>query len=105
MLDQDQLHEDVRARYAEAALVVGRRGGSDASASCCGPDGSPRFGEPGVRFTTQRLEGLALVQSSSLAQEAQSEPSVARLQARLGRSQTEPRPHSRCTAAGSVESQ
>jgi SAM-dependent methyltransferase len=46
MLDQDAIHEEVRARYAEAALAAGaRRTDSDAQASCCGPDGSAVFGE------------------------------------------------------------
>jgi arsenite methyltransferase len=46
MLDQDQIHDQVRARYAEAALSAGaRRTDSDAQASCCGPDGSIAFGE------------------------------------------------------------
>jgi arsenite methyltransferase len=46
MLDQDQIHEQVRARYAEAALAAGaRRTDSDAKASCCGADGSAVFGE------------------------------------------------------------
>jgi SAM-dependent methyltransferase len=46
MLDQDEIHEEVRARYAEAARAAGaRRTDSDARASCCGPDGSAVFGE------------------------------------------------------------
>jgi arsenite methyltransferase len=46
MLDQDQIHDEVRARYAEAALAAGaRRTDSNAKASCCGPDGSIAFGE------------------------------------------------------------
>jgi SAM-dependent methyltransferase len=46
MLDQDAIHEEVRARYAEAAVAAGaRRTDSDAQASCCGPDGSAVFGE------------------------------------------------------------
>jgi arsenite methyltransferase len=46
MLDQDQIHDEVRARYAEAALAAGgRRSDSVAQASCCGPDGSAAFGE------------------------------------------------------------
>jgi len=46
MLDQDQVHDEVRARYAEAALAAtaGSRG-SAAQASCCGPTGSAVFGE------------------------------------------------------------
>jgi SAM-dependent methyltransferase len=46
MLDQDAIHDQVRARYAEAAVAAGaRRTDSDAQASCCGPDGSAVFGE------------------------------------------------------------
>ncbi|HEX5824063.1 MAG TPA: arsenite methyltransferase [Candidatus Limnocylindrales bacterium] len=46
MLDQDQIHDEVRARYAEAALAAGaQRTDSSAKASCCGPDGSTAFGE------------------------------------------------------------
>jgi SAM-dependent methyltransferase len=46
MLDQDRIHDEVRARYAEAALAAGsRRTDSDAQASCCGSDGSAVFGE------------------------------------------------------------
>ena len=46
MLDQDQIHEKVRARYAEAALAAGaQRTDSDAKSSCCGTDGSAVFGE------------------------------------------------------------
>ena len=46
MIDQDQIHDEVRERYAQAALAAGsRRTDSDAQASCCGPDGSAVFGE------------------------------------------------------------
>jgi arsenite methyltransferase len=46
MLEQDEIHDKVRTRYAEAALAAGaRRADSDAQASCCGPDGSAVFGE------------------------------------------------------------
>jgi arsenite methyltransferase len=46
MLDEDQIHEQVRARYAEAALAAGaHRSDSDARASCCSPDGSAVFGD------------------------------------------------------------
>jgi len=45
-LDQSAVHEEVRARYAEAAIAAGaRRADSDAQASCCGPAGSAVFGE------------------------------------------------------------
>ena len=46
MIDQDEIHDEVRERYAQAALAAGaRRTDSDAQASCCGPDGSAVFGE------------------------------------------------------------
>ena len=46
MIDQDQIHDEVRERYAQAALAAGaRRTDSDAQVSCCGPDGSAVFGE------------------------------------------------------------
>jgi len=46
MLDQDRIHAEVRARYADAARAASaRRTDSDAQASCCGPDGSAVFGE------------------------------------------------------------
>ena len=46
MLDQDRIHDEVRARYADAARAASaRRADSDAQASCCGPDGSAVFGE------------------------------------------------------------
>jgi len=64
---------------------------------------SPRYGEPGVRFETQRLFGCAVVaQSSSVWQAAQRLPSVDRAQARWAVSQVDPSPHSRWTAAASV---
>jgi SAM-dependent methyltransferase len=45
-LDPTAVHEEVRARYAEAALAAGaRRADSDAQASCCGPDGTAVFGD------------------------------------------------------------
>jgi arsenite methyltransferase len=45
-LDQEAIHDEVRARYAEAARAASsRRSDSDAQASCCGPDGSAAFGE------------------------------------------------------------
>jgi arsenite methyltransferase len=44
--DHDRIHDEVRARYAEAALAAGRsRTDSAAQASCCGPDGTAVFGE------------------------------------------------------------
>jgi arsenite methyltransferase len=44
--DQDRIHDEVRARYAEAAVAAtNRRSDSAAQASCCGPDGSAVFGE------------------------------------------------------------
>jgi len=44
--DQDRIHEEVRARYADAAVAASlRRSDSAAQASCCGPDGAPVFGE------------------------------------------------------------
>jgi arsenite methyltransferase len=44
--DQDRIHEEVRARYADAATAVSqRRSDSAAQASCCGPDGGAVFGE------------------------------------------------------------
>ena len=46
MLDQNQIHDEVRARYADAARAASaRRTDSDAQAACCGPDGSAVFGE------------------------------------------------------------
>jgi SAM-dependent methyltransferase len=45
-LDPTAVHEEVRARYAEAAIAAGaRRADSDAQASCCGPDGTAVFGD------------------------------------------------------------
>ena len=44
--DEDRIHEEVRARYAEAAIAAeARRSDSAAQASCCGPDGGAVFGE------------------------------------------------------------
>jgi SAM-dependent methyltransferase len=44
--DQDRIHDEVRARYAEAALAAStRRTDSAAQSSCCGPDGSAVFGD------------------------------------------------------------
>lgn len=44
--DQDRIHDEVRARYAEAALAAtDRRSDSAAQASCCGPTGQAVFGE------------------------------------------------------------
>jgi SAM-dependent methyltransferase len=46
MLEQDRIHDDVRARYADAArAATTQRRDSDAQASCCGPDGTAAFGE------------------------------------------------------------
>jgi SAM-dependent methyltransferase len=46
-LDETAIHDEVRARYAEAALsAAAGRSDSAAQASCCGPDGSAAvFGE------------------------------------------------------------
>ena len=44
--DQDRIHDEVRARYAEAALAAStQRSDSAAQASCCGPDGTAAFGQ------------------------------------------------------------
>ena len=44
--DQDRIHDEVRARYAEAATAAAtRRSDSAAQTSCCGPDGTAVFGE------------------------------------------------------------
>jgi SAM-dependent methyltransferase len=44
-LDETTIHEEVRARYAEAALAAAAKTtASDAQASCCGPDGAAVFG-------------------------------------------------------------
>ena len=44
--DQDRIHDEVRARYAEAAIAAGsRRTDSAAQASCCSPSGAAVFGE------------------------------------------------------------
>ena len=45
-LDQDTIHDDVRARYAEAArAATNRRSDSAAQAACCAPDGTAVFGD------------------------------------------------------------
>jgi SAM-dependent methyltransferase len=45
-LDQAAIHDEVRARYADAALAASAsRSDSAAQASCCGPDGSAVFGD------------------------------------------------------------
>jgi SAM-dependent methyltransferase len=45
-LDPTAVHDEVRARYAEAAIAAGaRRADSEAHASCCGPDGTAVFGD------------------------------------------------------------
>ena len=40
MLDQDAIHDAVRARYGEAARIAAGLTGSPAPASCCGPAGT-----------------------------------------------------------------
>ena len=46
MSDQERIHDEVRARYGEAAVAAGqRRSDSAAQASCCGPDGGAVFGQ------------------------------------------------------------
>jgi SAM-dependent methyltransferase len=45
-LDQEAIHDEVRARYAQAAMAAAaRRSDSQAQRSCCGPDGSSGFGD------------------------------------------------------------
>ena len=45
-LDENAIHEEVRAHYAEAALAAtSGRSDSAAQASCCGPDGRAVYGE------------------------------------------------------------
>jgi SAM-dependent methyltransferase len=45
-LDENAIHEEVRARYAEAArAATARHSDSAAQASCCGPDGGQVFGD------------------------------------------------------------
>jgi arsenite methyltransferase len=45
-LDQDMIHDEVRARYAEAARAASSRGtDSAANASCCGAGGVGPFGD------------------------------------------------------------
>jgi arsenite methyltransferase len=44
--DQERIHDEVRARYAEAAVAAStRRTDSAAQESCCSPDGTAVFGE------------------------------------------------------------
>jgi arsenite methyltransferase len=44
--ESDRIHDEVRARYAEAATAAAtRRTDSSAQSSCCGPDGTAVFGE------------------------------------------------------------
>jgi arsenite methyltransferase len=46
MIDQERIHDEVRARYAEAALAAGaQRTDSRAQTSCCDPAGTAAFGE------------------------------------------------------------
>jgi arsenite methyltransferase len=48
VIDQERVHDEVRAHYAEAAIAAGsRRNDAAAQASCCGPDpsGAAVFGE------------------------------------------------------------
>ncbi len=45
-LDPETVHDEVRARYAEAArAATALRSDSDAQGSCCGPDGDSVFGD------------------------------------------------------------
>jgi arsenite methyltransferase len=45
-LDHEAIHDEVRARYAEAAVAAtARRSDSQAQASCCGPDRSAVYGD------------------------------------------------------------
>src|SRR6185436_7668202 len=45
-LNQESIHDEVRARYADAAQAAGSgRSDSDAQASCCAPNGSIVFGD------------------------------------------------------------
>src|SRR5258706_2549110 len=45
-VDQDRIHDEVRARYAEAAVAASaQRSDSAAHTSCCGPGGTAAFGE------------------------------------------------------------
>jgi SAM-dependent methyltransferase len=44
--DQDRIHDEVRARYAEAAIAAGAgRSDSEAQASCCDTHGNATFGQ------------------------------------------------------------
>ena len=55
--DQERIHDEVRARYAEAALAAGHRVTDEAAyASCCGPDGSKTYGQ--ILYTDAELEGM-----------------------------------------------
>jgi SAM-dependent methyltransferase len=46
LVDEAAIHDEVRARYAEAARAASSsRSDSSAKASCCGPDGAAVFGE------------------------------------------------------------
>ncbi|HSL34760.1 MAG TPA: arsenite methyltransferase [Candidatus Limnocylindrales bacterium] len=45
-LDENTIHDEVRARYAEAAVAAtARRSDSAAQTSCCGPDGGQVYGD------------------------------------------------------------
>jgi SAM-dependent methyltransferase len=55
--DQDRIHDEVRARYAEAALAAtASRSDTAAQASCCGPSGEAVFGE--ILYTDADRAGL-----------------------------------------------
>jgi SAM-dependent methyltransferase len=57
MIDPDRIHDEVRARYAEAAIAVAHDPvDSAALASCCGPDGSPTYGQ--ILYTDAELAEL-----------------------------------------------
>src|SRR6185369_6865325 len=44
--DRDRIHDEVRARYAEAAIAAGAgRSDSEAAASCCDTHGNATFGQ------------------------------------------------------------
>jgi arsenite methyltransferase len=45
MLDQNEIHDSVRARYAEAATATANRHDEDSAGSCCGPQDSAVFGQ------------------------------------------------------------
>jgi arsenite methyltransferase len=62
--DADRIHDEVRARYAEAAVAAtARRSDSAAQASCCGPSGEAVFGE--ILYTD--TERAALPEAAVLA--------------------------------------